>query len=82
MQVLSETVEQLDGLDLIRAALRKAAPELRWTFGSYRFGGSREGATTPIGIHDRREIPEPQTRRSWKNTGTIDAGRGRACVPR
>ncbi|MEU7028919.1 hypothetical protein AB0A60_19790 [Streptomyces sp. NPDC046275] len=59
VHVPSETATQLGGLDLIRAALRKAARELGWTFGTYGFGGSREGSTTLIGIHDKREVPEP-----------------------
>ncbi|MER7050119.1 hypothetical protein [Streptomyces jumonjinensis] len=59
VHVPSETAEQLGGLDLIRAALRKAARELGWKFGTYGFGGSQERAVALIGIHDRREIPEP-----------------------
>ncbi|MFE7951575.1 hypothetical protein [Streptomyces sp. NPDC057426] len=59
VHVPSQTAAQLGGLDLIRAALRKAARELGWTFGTYGFGGGPEGATTLIGIHDTREIPEP-----------------------
>ncbi|MEU9337947.1 hypothetical protein AB0D49_33100 [Streptomyces sp. NPDC048290] len=56
-----ETAAQLGGLDLIRAALRKAARELGWRFGTYGFGGG-QGSTTLIGIHDKREIPEPYAR--------------------
>ncbi|PCG87104.1 hypothetical protein CIB93_04455 [Streptomyces sp. WZ.A104] len=58
VHVPHETVEQLGGLDLIRAALRKAARELDWKFGTYGFGGG-QGSTTLIGIHDKREIPDP-----------------------
>ncbi|EDY48866.1 hypothetical protein [Streptomyces clavuligerus] len=58
VHVPSETAAQLGGLDLIRAALRKAARELGWTFGTYGFDGGPEGATL-IGIHDKREAPEP-----------------------
>ncbi|MER5934953.1 hypothetical protein [Streptomyces sp. NPDC002054] len=54
----SETAAQLGGLDLIRAALHKAARELDWKFGTYGAGGG-QGLTTLIGIHDKREIPEP-----------------------
>ncbi|MFE0779081.1 hypothetical protein [Streptomyces sp. NPDC058861] len=59
VHVPSEAAAQLGGLDLIRAALRKAARELGWTFGTYGFGGGREGSTTLIGIYDKREIPGP-----------------------
>lgn len=62
VHVPSETAVQLGGLDLIRAALRKAARELGWTFGTYGFDSGREGATTLVGIHDKREIPEPYAR--------------------
>ncbi|MGW3389535.1 hypothetical protein [Streptomyces cinereoruber] len=58
VHVPSATAEELGGLDLIRAALRKATRELGWTFGTYGFGGGREGSTL-IGIYDKREIPEP-----------------------
>ncbi|WP_251066187.1 hypothetical protein [Streptomyces sp. ISL-36] len=47
---------------MIRAALRKAARQPGWTFGTYGFAGGRKGATTIIGIHDSREIPEPYAR--------------------
>ncbi|MFE0779164.1 hypothetical protein [Streptomyces sp. NPDC058861] len=57
--VPSTTAKELGGLDLIRAALRKAARELGWTFSTYGFGSSREGSTTLIGIYDKREIPGP-----------------------
>lgn len=60
--VPSDTAAQLGGLDLIRAALRKAAREIGWTFGTYGFSGTREGATTLVGIHDKREIPEPHAK--------------------
>ncbi|MFE8941048.1 hypothetical protein ACFYNX_26645 [Streptomyces sp. NPDC007872] len=59
VHVPSATAAELGGLDLIRAALRKTARELGWTFGTYGFGGGREGSTTLIGIYDKREIPEP-----------------------
>ncbi|MFE8910847.1 MULTISPECIES: hypothetical protein [Streptomyces griseus group] len=59
VHVPSETAAQLGGLDLIRAALRKAARELGWTFGTYGFGGGQEGTTTLVGIHDKREVPAP-----------------------
>ncbi|MFJ4910768.1 hypothetical protein ACIQCR_35145 [Streptomyces sp. NPDC093249] len=54
----NETAEQLGGLDLIRAALLKAARELDWKSGTYGFGGG-QGSMALIGIHDKREIPEP-----------------------
>ncbi|MGW0538204.1 hypothetical protein [Streptomyces sp. NPDC003032] len=54
-----EEAAQLGGVDLIRAALRKAARQLGWTSRTYGFGGGPEDASALIGIYDTREAPEP-----------------------
>ena len=57
----NEAAEQLGGVDLVRAALRRAARELGWTFRTYGSGGGPEDAVALIGIYDTCEVPEPYT---------------------